>query len=135
MSTPYEDIRGAYLKQGGGGMTWEELVGWHLADPFAYVVKTPEYFIMGRAVNKSANVDDIRDLRVRFAPQNCDAWFLYAFSGDMKKAWAALPYELPWLAWERFGDPEKELRFISAASIHRHSNQSHALQRSVERDR
>lgn len=118
MDTPYEKIRAAYLKQ-GEGMTWEELVGWHLADPLAYVVKTPDYFIMGRAVIKGASSEDIRDLRVRFPEHKCDAWFLYAFAGDMSKAWAALPRPLPWLAWERFGDPEKELRFISAAVIHR----------------
>lgn len=118
MDSPYEKIRAAYLKQ-GEGMTWEELVGWHLADPLAYVVKTPDYFIMGRAVIRGASAEDIRDLRVRFPQQKCDAWFLYAFAGDMSKAWAALPYKLPWLAWERFGDPEKELRYISSEVIHR----------------
>lgn len=103
-------------------MSWEELVGWHLADPFAYVIKTPDYFIMGRAVIKGASSEDIRDLRVRFDPAKCDAWFLYAFAGNMSKAWAALPFHLPWLAWERFGVSEKELRFIPTASIHRHSH-------------
>lgn len=119
MSTPYDQIRAAYLKH-GEGMTWEELVGWHLTNPLAYVVKTPDYFVMGRAVIKEASRTDILDLRVTFQPGSCNAWFLYAFAGDMQKAWAALPYELPWLAWERYGDAEMELRFLSAAQIKRH---------------
>lgn len=119
MDTPYEKIRALYLKADGGGMTWEELVGWHLADPLAYVVKTPDYFVMGRAVTKGASAEDIRDLRVRFPVDKCDAWFLYAFAGDMGKAWAALPFRLPWLAFERIGATEKELRFISADAIQR----------------
>lgn len=117
MSTPYEDIRGAYINLGGGGMTWEELVGWHLADPFAYVVKTPEYFIMGRAVVKGATAADIVDLRVRFDQSKCDAWMLYAFAGDKRKAWAALPRPLPWLCWHKFHDSENELRWLPAARI------------------
>lgn len=125
MSTPYEQIRLAYLKQVGTGMTWEELVGWHLADPHAYVVKEPDFFIMGRAVIKAASTEDIRDLRVSFPPDKCDAWFLYAFAGDMGKALDALltkAHRYGWVAWERFGDPEKELRFVRAASVRKHSH-------------
>lgn len=120
--SPYERIRDTYqANRDSNGMTWEELVGWHLANPSAYVIKAPDYFVMGRAVLKLGG-DLCRDLTFHFKPEECDTWFLYAFAGNMSKAWAALPHELPWLAWERFGDPEKELRFHRSASLRRLSH-------------
>jgi len=117
MLSPYDQIRGAYCEQREEGMlTWEELVGWHLGDPCGYVIKRPDFFVMGRAVIKAAGAN-VTDLRVRFEPSKCDAWFLYGFAGSMQAGLAALPFELPWLAWERYGDPLKELRFVSTASI------------------
>lgn len=120
--TPYLQMRALYIEHHRPGeMTWEELVGWHLADPLAHIVKAPTFFVMGRAVSSAAPPAMIRDLTFLFSPGECDAWHLWAFAGDMNKAWRALPHELPFLAWERIGDPGKELRFISAAAIHRHS--------------
>jgi hypothetical protein len=118
---PYEPIRDAYvLHCGPDEMTWEELVGWHLANPLAYVIKQPDFFVMGRAVIKAASPEDIRDLRISFPVESCDAWFLYAFAGNMEKAVAALSdktHEMRWFAWERFGSTEKELRWHESKRI------------------
>lgn len=119
-SAPYDQIRALYAQDPTLAMTWEELVGWHLADPLAYVIKEPEFFVMGRAVPKAARPEDIRDLRVRFPVEQCDAWHCFAFAGDMRKGFRALPYNLPWICWERYTSKEKELQFVSTASIRRH---------------
>ena len=119
--SPYEKIRATYLLHcGPDDMTWEELVGWHLADPRAYVIKEPDFFIMGRAVHKDAPAADIRDLRVCFPPDRCNAWFLYAFAGDMEKAINVLldkTHAHPWLAWERYGSTSKELTWHQSSRI------------------
>lgn len=116
--TPYDQIRAAHIRHAGpGSMTWEELVGWHLANPFGHVVKHPEFFVMGRAVRKNASDAQILDLTHEFAPIECDAWFLYAFAGDMKKAWAALPFYLPWLCWQRIASAGNDLHWVTTESI------------------
>lgn len=115
--TPYEAIRSKYLEAPGVGLTWEELVGIHLAHPDCYVIKGPNYFVMGRAVARAAAVELIRDFTHRFNASECDTWHIYAFAGDMGKAFRSLPYPLPWLAWERIHDPE--LRFISTEFVKR----------------
>ena len=48
-----------------------------------FVFSTPDFFIMGRQSDYCT-------------------WFIEAFSGDMSKAWAILPYELPYIAYYRF---------------------------------
>lgn len=60
---------------------WEMLVGFHLADPSCHLVKGPEFFVMGRAVDKLAKPEEIRDPTHAFKHDECIAWFLYAFAG------------------------------------------------------
>jgi hypothetical protein len=118
MEPPYAQIRALYQRR-SLALTWEQLVGWHLADPLAYVIKEPDFFIMGRAVRKDASPDDIRDLRIRFE-RGCDAWFIYAFAGDMGRALDALlakSHTYRFIAFERFDREEKELHFMETARI------------------
>lgn len=123
---PYLAIREKYVAEiPEGCMTWEQVVGWHLADPLGHVIKGEDFFVMGRAVDSTAPAVDVLDLTHRFEPAACDAWFLFAFAGDKEKAWHALPYELPLLAWQKFHDPELELRFLSAAAIRRLCRSTH----------
>lgn len=119
MTVPYAKIRALYCSQ-KQLMTWEQLVGWHLAHPLAYVIKEPSFFIMGRAVSKDSPAEDIRDLRLIFPPEICDAWFIYAFAGDMGRALDALmakSHAHRWIAFERFDREEKELRWMETARI------------------
>jgi hypothetical protein len=116
---PYDSIRALYVAE-NLPLSWEELVGWHLADPLGYVIKEPDFFIMGRAVVKSAGEDNIRDFRVRFPAASCDAWFLYAFAGDMTKAMDRLidkTHHREWIAWERFNRTDKCLSWHKTARI------------------
>lgn len=118
-AAPYDQIRALYV---GAklAMSWEELVGWHLADPLGYVIKEPAFFIMGRAVVKSAGEANIRDFRIRFEPGQCDAWFLYAFAGDMEQALARLldkTHQREWMAWERFARSDNSLSWHKTARI------------------
>lgn len=119
MSTPYEKCRALHLEMKIGGMTWEELIGYALIAPDFYLFKSPDFFIMGRAVTKNANSELLYDFTHRFDPDKCNAWHVWALWGDLKKAWAAMPYELPWCAIQRHG-VQCDLRFVSMASIARH---------------
>lgn len=117
---PYLEIRNKYISDFGEQLlTWEELVGFHLADKHCYVMKGPDYFVMGRAITRSASAERIRDLTAEFPAEECDTWFLYAFAGNMTKALNALPYDLPWMAWDRFNDPDGDMRFMPLSAIRR----------------
>ena len=61
-----------------------------------FVFSTPDFFIMGREREGS--------------------WFIEAFAGDMAKAWSILPYELPFISFERF---DNSLRFVSLSVLRR----------------
>jgi hypothetical protein len=118
---PYLEIRKKYVEDGDATihLSWEELVGFHLANKSCYVIKGPDFFVMGRAVCKEADPIHIRDLTYVFEKEDCNAWFLYAFSGDMAKAFRAIPYELPWLAWDRFHDQHGDMRFMPIKTVRR----------------
>lgn len=115
---PYLEIRKKYLEQPSDLLlSWEELVGFHLANESCYLIKGPSFFVMGRPVNRSAGPTLIRDLTYAFAAEECDAWFLYAFAGDMQQALAWVPYDLPFMAWDRSCD--EQMRFIPLATVRR----------------
>lgn len=122
MDSPYEKIRALYIERTPAGrMTWEELVGYMLASSDCYVFKSPEFFIMGRAVPRSAPRIQIEDLTHKFEKADCDAWHIWGIWGDIPKALKAMPYELPWCAVDRHG-VQSDLRFIPMASIRRHAD-------------
>lgn len=123
MSFPYDEIRSAYIAHTDpAAMSWEALVGWHLANPRGHVIKDPSFFVMARAVDLNAGEEAVLDLTHDFDPQFCDAWFLYAFAGDKQKAWRALPFELPWLCFQRLCSPGNELHYLRTRSIRRFTN-------------
>lgn len=118
--TPYDRIRAAYIANANpAGVTWEELVGFHLASPECYIIKHPDFFVLARAVDKRAPAAAIHDLTHEFAPDDRNTWHLWAFAGDMAKCLASMPYELPWVAWERYAPSQNDLRFVSTTSIRR----------------
>lgn len=68
-----------------------------------FVYATPFFFVMGRAV-----------ARVEGGP--VDAWFIEAMAGDTQRAWSILPWELPWIGFQRF---DSDLRFYPIGTLRR----------------
>jgi hypothetical protein len=89
--------------------TFQEDVEAHLLN--GYVFSTPHFFVMGRVVLSSAAREDIVDPWVRF--DTGDAWLVYLMAGDMRRALAMLPHDLPRIGWER----ENVLRFWPLAKV------------------
>lgn len=62
-------------------------------------VFTPELVLMARRVDSAASFGRIVNIRCRFEPDRCDAWYLHFLAGDVRKL---LLYEreilsLPWI--------------------------------------
>lgn len=122
---PYLTMRQAWIDRvAKGAVTWEELVGWYLAEDNAYVHKTPEYFIMGRPVMRAAG-DACANFTARFALNQCDTWFIGAFAGRWDKAWQSLPYQLPFLGWQRLHSIEDTVHFMPTERIRQFSYHHH----------
>lgn len=69
-----------------------------------YVFSTPESFIMGRPVMRSASPVELFDIEFKFPRSVHDAWFVWTFSGDIAHALRFLPYRLPWVIFQRKND-------------------------------
>ena len=68
-----------------------------------YVYSTPDYFAMGRPVDKEVVRDDLIDPRVTSPKERQNCWFIYYVSGNMVKAFDNLPFFLPYCLFERKG--------------------------------
>lgn len=124
--SPYEQIEAKYAAH-PQEQPFGFYVQWHLR--FGFVFSTPEFFIMGRGVNRSAVESWGVYLEKTPALESYhphDAWYIHAMAGDMTRAWDILPYPLPWLAWERILDGKRDLRFYSAAEVKRLCTITHA---------
>lgn len=84
-----------------------------------FVFCTPDFYIMGRPVKRDAPPEQILDVTHQFFPPACDCWYVFLMCGDVRKAWSILPYELPWLCWQRDNDPSDELRFYETRRMMR----------------
>lgn len=93
--------------------TFREDLELHLLNGFVF--STPEFFIMGRAIERSAAHALIVNPAHRFQAELCDCWHIYLMSGSMVKAWSIIPWQLPWFSFER----KNELRFHHASVIRR----------------
>lgn len=120
--SPYQQIQAKYAEfPQEQPFAW--YVDWHARHGFVFA--TPEFFIMGRAVNKAffeGRGPILEAIPIGFA----DTWYIHAMAGDMQRAWDILPAPLPWLAWERVLDGKRELRFYSAAEVKRLCTPFHA---------
>lgn len=96
-------------------LAWYEAV--HKSNGFLFA--TPEFYVMGRPVRKYAPLENILDVTYEFDPATCDCWFIFQLTGDVRKAWSILPYELPWMAWVRDNDPHDDLRFYETSRLRR----------------
>ena len=84
-----------------------------------FLFSTPEFYVMGRPVRKYAPMEQILDVEHVFATGTCDCWYVFLMAGDTRKAWSILPYELPWMCWQRDNDPLDELRFYETRRLMR----------------
>ena len=91
-----------------------------------FVFATPDFYVMGRPVRKYAPLEQILDVTHRFDPATCDCWYVFLLTGDVRKAWSILPYELPWMCWVRDNDPHDDLRFYETARLMRLSREGGA---------
>ncbi len=109
--TPVE--RAAELCRKRGGCFRTELEA-HLLR--GWVFSTPEAFLMGRAVPRSVNAED---LLAEFALEECDAWYVWLGVGraDVLLEW--MPYELPWIGWYRQGRRWTDCHWVATADLRR----------------
>lgn len=81
--------------------TFEEDISLHRLT--GYVIERADFFLMGRPVCREAPVEAICCPFISFPPEVADAWFLWAFSGDLVEVFSSAPYFLPYVGWIRRG--------------------------------
>jgi len=70
---------------------------------YGYVVATPEFVLMGKAIKRGAKWELINDPTYIFPKRQQDTWFVSAYAGRIKVLLDFWPYPLTWLAWQRQG--------------------------------
>lgn len=70
---------------------------------YGYVIATPEAFIMGRAIQRNADINLIRDPSVSFDDPDCWWVWLAVGVGALEVFFRHEPYPLPFLGWDRRG--------------------------------
>lgn len=82
------------------GETFKWLLGWHLGRGYVYAER--DCFIIGRPVDRRnlVRVESIDDEQ-----ESPDCWFIHLAAGSnpFRRFLELMPYELPYLAWERRG--------------------------------
>lgn len=96
--TPIERAKNVYLEE-PCARTFVEDLEIHLLG--GYVFSTPSYFIMGRAVNADGTNEQIVDPTYHFEVADC--WHVYLAAGEnpFGEFLRLMPYELPYISWER----------------------------------
>lgn len=85
------------------GRTFDEDIAAHISN--GYVFSTPEFFLMGRPVDRFADMKSIDDPWYPFPMERQNTWLVYAFAGHSQNLLTFMPYPLTWLAWQRRGNP------------------------------
>lgn len=116
MSKHFEALEKLYAQK-GAEEPFANYVIEHAKNGFVY--STPDFFVMGRPVVRSASEAVIRDATHAFPPAECDAWFVHAAAGNIPKMWATMPWPLEWIGWTRLRDPLDELTFVRTESLKR----------------
>lgn len=109
---PFEKAQEVYRRE-PCARTFDEDLFLHLKHGFVF--STPEYFIMGRAVDRNADPVLIVNPRCTFGRDEANAWMIYLMAGDPSKAWSIMPWPLGWFGFERRND----LRWYQAERIRR----------------
>jgi hypothetical protein len=83
----------------------------HLLTGFVY--STPDYFIMGRPVDRFGDPEKIIDPTYPFPREQWNCWHIYGMAGDIKLCWSREPIVFPWVSWEK----RNRLKFYPMATI------------------
>ena len=71
----------------------------HIANPKGWVISRPDLLIMARPVRKDAPKEEILDPGREFKEADC--WHVYLVVGNASVAFQYLPFDLPWISFER----------------------------------
>lgn len=108
--TPYEEIKRKY-ELSPHSRPWGWWVEWHMLNGFGFW--TPDYFIMGRPIDKNLPFHDLS-----LAPkETANAWYVFAMAGDLSKVWEILPYPLGYVAFERVRGGNRELTIVATERL------------------
>ena len=114
--SPYERMY-AKARELDPSLDWGAVVGWHLQHGFVFA--RPDLFVMGRPVMRFAPVELILRLDYPFRLYDCDCWYIHSMAGNMAAAWNIMPWELPWIAYERMRDGTRHLTFRRTEDLRR----------------
>lgn len=101
MIDPYQEALKIYRREECKRSFLEDML-MHLRNPTAYIFKTPEFFVMGRAVRKGAPYRLITDPSIEFEDPDC--WFFHVATGQIDKFLNLEPFPLEWVGFERNND-------------------------------
>ena len=125
--SPYERMAKLYAEE-PEAKSFQWFVDVYLRNGWV-VSANSDYFVMGKPVNSKAPVELFAQPEHVFQDAECDAWYISAMAGDMGKAWAAMPYYLPYLCYHRGQGGCRGLRFIRTTRIQDFSLHSTKTQR------
>ncbi len=94
--TPYEQAARVYLREPCARSFREDLEN-HLF--LGWVFSTPALFLMGRRIMHDWPHRMAADSSI--ADDEGDCWHVWLAAGDMSEAVRAIPFDLPWLSFER----------------------------------
>ena len=118
--TPIDRIREKYQLH-PQEQPFEFYLNWHLAHGFVY--STPDFFIMGRPTHLILGLDEWNkmacDIDTACEPKLENGWYVHAMAGNISKVWSILPYELPYVAFERVRNNTLDLTVIPLDRIRR----------------
>ena len=96
--SPFDLAAGIYESEPCSHTFEHDLIAHH---EHGYVFSTPQSFIMGRPVFKDASPLALFDIEFAFPRELQNAWFVWAYAGDIAHALAFMPYRLPWVIFQR----------------------------------
>jgi len=73
----------------------------HITNPAGWVISRPDLLIMARPVPKDAPQEEILDAGRIWKAEECDCWHIYLVVGNASVAFQYLPFDLPWISFER----------------------------------
>ena len=114
--TPYQTMVQKYIDVPQEA-PFGEYVEWHLQNGFVY--STPEYFVMGKNCRRLAPPNEIVDCEHVFDASDSDCWYVFAMAGNVSKAFSSMPFPLPYIAFERIIDTQRELRLYKTEDLQR----------------
>lgn len=111
--SPYETIAQKYTDE-PEDCPFDHYLRFHLKSGFVH--STPDFFVMAIPVCREELKQGLR-IPCDYGP---DCWYISAMAGNMAKAWELIPYELPFIAFDRGASDKKELHILPFGRIKQH---------------